>query len=449
MSDIGKTLRFLKRNGIVRTVYAVKERVDEKKTLSYQYTPITEEERLYQLEDGLNYRATFSIVVPACETPENYLRAMVDSVVAQTYPKWELIIADASSTDLVNKVISSYEDIRIRYVKLKENSGISGNTNEALKLCTGEYTGLLDHDDLLTKDALYQAAGNIGRAEEYGIKLQMFYSDEDKTDSENTAYFEINKKPKFNLDLILSNNYICHFLILKTDLIRDLEFRSAYDGAQDHDLILRAVAHLRKAHGADYELYIYHIDRVLYHWRAHERSTASNPGSKLYAYEAGRHAVMDFLASSGIEASVTHSAHLGFFDVTYDPDIFAQRPEVAAVGGRILNRKKRVIGGAYDEDRHLMFEGMSFRNSGGYLHRASCRMEVPYLDVGCMRFSPHAEPGEEDRSPVRILNRMIEENKKADKPLSDRELSFRFCDTLRDMGYHLIYDPEILIREKD
>lgn len=152
----------------------------------------------------------FSILVPTYRTPENYLREMIDSVLAQTYGSFELILADASGDESVKQVVDTYEDKRIRYIRLAENKGISGNTNEALKHATGLYTGLLDHDDLLTPDALYENAMAIAEARSRGIRPQLLYSDEDKCDENGENYFCPHKKEEFNLDLILSNNYICH-----------------------------------------------------------------------------------------------------------------------------------------------------------------------------------------------------------------------------------------------
>ncbi len=424
-SNIRKTLNFMKRNGLVKTVWAVKERALEKKTLSlYAYQPFSEEERLRQLERSIDFKMTFSILVPAYETPEPFLRGMIESVIAQTYPRWELVIADASSTDSVKKVVKSYEDIRIRCISLPENKGISENTNAGLKYCTGEYTGLLDHDDLLTKDALYEMAAAIRDAAKDDIKLQVLYSDEDKTNTENTTFEEPNIKPKFNLDLILSNNYICHFLVMDTGLMKELGFRAQFDGAQDHDLILRAVRALKKRYEGTYQKYIYHIPKVLYHWRIHDGSSAGNPRSKSYAYDAGQRAVEDFVKEEfGDSCSVRRTAHMGFYYVDYAPDIFSVRKDVCAVGGRILDRKKKVTGGAYDENGKLLFEGLSVHNSGGYLHRAACQMEVPYLDLSCMRFSPGIKERPKDES---------------------REEVFRFCEEMRKKGYQFVYDPEIV-----
>mgnify|MGYP005970347791 FL=1 len=147
-------------------------------------------------------------MVPTFETREEFLRALINSVLAQTCGSWELILADASKTDRVSEVVKEYTDSRIRYHRLKENLGISGNTNEALKTATGEYVALLDHDDLLTEDALFECASVIEAYRKDNLELRMLYSDEDKCNSNGTSFYEVNRKPEFNLDLILSNNYI-------------------------------------------------------------------------------------------------------------------------------------------------------------------------------------------------------------------------------------------------
>ena len=176
------------------------------------------------------------------------------------------------------------KDSRIRYVRTAENKGMSENTNEALQYATGDYVGLLDHDDLLTPDALYEMAMTLQNANEQGIEAALVYSDEDKCDTEAKIYYEPHVKLGFNWDLLLSNNYICHFLAMKTELIKKLGFRKEYDGAQDFDLVLRAT--LEK----DEKDEILHVEKILYHWRCHDLSTAANPQSKLYAYEAGKRA---------------------------------------------------------------------------------------------------------------------------------------------------------------
>lgn len=433
-SNIYKTINYIKRNGMVKTFWAVLERLGTDEAVSYEYTPISEEERLTQIEKSLELSASFSILVPAYETKPEYLKALIESVLSQTYGNWELIIADAGSSGDVAHTVQRYEDKRIVYVKLPKNGGISENSNAALKYCSKEYVGLLDHDDILCTNALYENAVKIEEAKKKNVTLQMLYSDEDKTDGENTRFFEPNIKPGFNFDLILSNNYICHFLVIRTGLIKELGFRKEFDGAQDHDLVLRVVSRL-KALGTDYEKEIMHISKVLYHWRCHEQSTAANPMSKRYAYEAGKRAVESFLEREGVCATVEELPHVGFFRVNYEPDILTQRKEVCASAGRIIGRKSRVIGGVYDEDKNVMFEGLNKHSSGGYLHRAACQMEVPYVDV---RYASINKEGSE------VLRALLKDTK--GRGTDYRELSFKFCDIMKERGYKFVYDPNLVTK---
>lgn len=437
-TNIVKTLNYIKRNGIIKGYYAVRERLEAQKEPPYIFTPIKEEERLNQLSASLAYDVTFSILVPAYETDEVYMRELIDSVRAQTYGKWELIIADASTSDKVANVIGEYADDRIKYLKLESNLGISGNSNAGLELCQNEYTTLLDHDDVLTQDALFTFAQKISEKRKDDIKLQMLYSDEDKTNAENTLFFEPNIKPGFNLDLLLSNNYICHFLCIETSIIRELKFRSEYDGAQDHDLILRTVRYLRKRYGRNFEEMICHIPKVLYHWRCHEASTAANPKSKEYAYIAGKRCIEDYLKSVGIKAAVKELPHVGFYYVDYEPDIFAQRPEVGAIGCRMLDKHNLVADGIYDENMQIMYKGLKSRYSGGYLHRAACQMEVPYVNVKGMIPSDEA---------VKILSKLI--NDRPDITGDIKKLSIEFCNIMRANGYKFVYDPAVTVKYKE
>ncbi|MCR4788502.1 MAG: glycosyltransferase [Lachnospiraceae bacterium] len=437
-TDIIKTLNYIKRNGPVKTYYAIRERLRDNKTDEYDYVPLSEEKRLDEIRESLNIDVPVSILVPAYNTDEKFLRELIGSVTAQTYGKWELVIADASLTDSVKNVAESFQDKRIVYVPLKENLGISGNTNEGLKHCTGEYIGLLDHDDLLTRDALYEMVKCILEARTNGNKLQLLYSDEDKTNAETTQFFEANIKPEFNYDLLLSNNYICHFLMVDGDLARRTPFRSEYDGAQDHDFILRCVADIRKEYGDHYEDHIGHVGRVLYHWRCHEESTSANPASKTYAYDAGKRAVADHLKNAGVEAVVSDSEHVGFFKVSYEPDIFSQRKDVCALGCRILDKKGLVRDGVYDKDGNVMFYGLSRHDSGGRLHRASCSMEVPYISV--LGMIPNKEASD-------LFNELL--NKEKDSSNIDyKKLSMEFCRIMKDRGYRFVYDPDTVVKGK-
>ena len=156
----------------------------------------------------------------------------------------------------------------------------------------------------------------------------MIYSDEDKW-SGGEDYYDPAIKEDFNLDYLLSNNYICHFLAMETGLMKGLGLRKDYDGAQDYDLILRGVQELLQTPGGEGK--IVHVSRVLYHWRCHRGSTAENPQSKLYAYEAGRAALQDYADRAGYRAEAVHLKHLGFYRLQYHGSIFDSRADLGAV----------------------------------------------------------------------------------------------------------------------
>ncbi len=261
----------------------------------YDLTKPDEEELKRQREEKLPGRPLLSIVIPAWKTPEKYLREMMDSILAQTYDNWEVCVANGSPAGeggTVEKVMGWYEkrDKRFRCQNLGENRGIAGNTNAALQMAKGDYIILADHDDTLPEHALYEVAAAIASHPE----CDMIYSDEDKLDMDGGALFDPHFKPDFNPDLLTSVNYICHLLTVKRELLEQVGgFRHEFDGAQDYDFIFRCS---EAAKG------IYHIPKVLYHWRCHQGSTASNPESKLYAFEAGARAIMAHYERCGIMA---------------------------------------------------------------------------------------------------------------------------------------------------
>lgn len=268
---------------------------------------ITEEERNRQQSCLFTYMPKISIAVPVYETPEKFLREMIESVMVQTYKNWELCIADGSVSRAAEEIIAKYtaEDQRIKFLRLKENEGIVGNSNRALEICTGEYVGLLDHDDVLSEDALYEVVKAINEENMPGL----IYSDEDKMNMDSSKYFEPHFKLDFNLDLLRSNNYICHFCVIKKEILNQIGgFRKEFEGAQDYDLILRSVEKADK---------IVHIPKMLYHWRSHQNSTAENPESKLFAYEAGKRAIEEQLQRMGEKGAVEYTHYFGFYHVKY------------------------------------------------------------------------------------------------------------------------------------
>ena len=452
LSNLKKTIYYLKKNGLRKAYYAATERASSERKDDYHYEPLPDSVLKEQAGKASEFSTRFSILVPAFETREKFLRAMIDSVLAQTCGNWELILADASKTNRVSEVVGEYDDARIHYHRLKENLGISGNTNEALKYATGEYVALLDHDDLLTEDALFECASAIETCREKNIELCMLYSDEDKCNSNGTSFYEVNQKPKFNLDLILSNNYICHLLVMQRKLMQELRFRSSVDGAQDHDIILRAVDRMmgvdRRAAGKA-ELPIAHIPKVLYHWRCYEGSTSENPESKCYAYEAGKRAVEDFLKAREYRANVVHTCHLGFFRVNYQPDLLSNRPDVAVVGGKLIDRHNRVAGGIYGENKEPLYLGLH-KEYSGYMHRASCQQEAYAVDVRCMVCSEEAQKVLTELTGLPYVRHahtgyfFYQDVLKKDTDYE--ELSLKFCEELRRRGKRIVWDPEMVQR---
>lgn len=270
-----------------------------------EYLP-TEEALIDQRSHPLAEKPLVSIVVPTFETPKLFLCQMVDSVVAQTYENWELCIADGSESGQVEEVLREHYagEARIQYRHLAGNGGISENTNQGFGFARGEYLALLDHDDLLVPSALYEM---VKRANKTGADL--LYSDEDKVVGDFIRYQDPHFKLDFNGEMLLGNNYICHFLMFSRELLDKAGgLDSRYDGAQDHDFVLRCSQKARR---------IEHVAKILYHWRIHEGSTAGRAGSKQYAYEAGRRAVEAALKRQGQAGEVAMTRAYGFYRITY------------------------------------------------------------------------------------------------------------------------------------
>ena len=454
--NLSRGASYIKRNGVIPSFYKAYERLirdeDEK---DYMKTPDVFDEiagrEQRELEENRKFTHNYriSILVPAYETDSEYFREMAVSVINQTYANWELIIADASESDRVKYIVDSIRkefgeragETKLKYYRLAENKGISENTNEALKVATGEYIGLLDHDDVLSENALYEVMevleeGLFHKGSSYSNNIKLIYSDEDKINSDRTRYFDYHKKPDFDIDLLRTNNYICHFLVVRKELAEEVHgFNPEFDGSQDHDFILRCVERLDRNQ-------IKHIDKVLYHWRSHESSTATNPDSKLYAYEAGKAAIKAHLERLNIKAEVTDTLHLGFYRVKYivsseeltdikimsleelkalsyeeignieenyililndnvrpkNPEFIEEflghvkRPEVGCVGGLVISRDGKIESAGYRKSGDNMipeFAGLN-RHFSGYLHRAKLQRMVDGVCTDCMMIKKSA-----------------------------------------------------------
>ena len=443
-NNIRKTIQYARKNGVREAFYAASERLSDSFRDRYVYTQPSEEALSVQrsdwkrLENGeepeevfrtrcrLNYPPKISILVPACDPASGYFRALVNSVLSQTYGNFELVVADAGRTQTVEKVLAGFDDDRIVYRKLPKNEGISVNTNAAAEYASGDYVGFLDHDDLLAPDALYETARAAMQDD-----AELLYTDEDKCDAAGRVFFEPNRKPDYNQDYLFSNNYICHFLVMKRELFLALKLRPSYDGAQDYDLVLRAP-----------KSSVVHIPKVLYHWRTHQASTAANPDSKQYAYDAGKRALEDYFRTHGMNVTVTYGRHLGFYRTEYHPDIFTVRAEAGAVGGKIVNASHRICGGMMDESGKVLFEGRHEKTSGP-MHRADTVQDACAVDARCMQIRDELKPLFRD-----IFGVPYGETPAAGSE-TVKEKSLEFCRLVRQMGYVIVWDPEMIYRSGD
>lgn len=281
----------------------------------YALTKPDQEELAAQRKTVFDYNPKMSVVVPAYKTPERFLAALLDSLLAQTYDNWEVCVADGSPKgEGVERVLKRYalKDERIRYVILGENKGIAGNTNAAMEMAKGDFVVLADHDDTLAPNALFECVKAINSDPE----IDVVYTDEDKLDLDGGELFEPHFKPDFNPDLLTSVNYICHLFVVNHELLMEVGgFRAEYDGAQDYDFIFRCTEKARK---------ICHVPKALYHWRCHQNSTSSNPESKLYAFEAGARAIKAHYDRMGIpvkkvEKGVDYGVYHTVFEIQGTP----------------------------------------------------------------------------------------------------------------------------------
>ena len=411
---------YIERNGVRSTVNAVRQHLkdraeDRHYNDSLEAMRLGEEELLRQKEACFEREPLLSILVPAYLPEDSHFRQMLRSVKAQTYENYELIIGNGG--------------------------GISENTNAAFSEAKGEYVALLDQDDFIEPDALYQVVKAINKG------ARLIYTDEDKYDTATGRYLRPFRKKDFDMELLCSNNYICHFLVVEKKLIDEAGWlRREYDGAQDHDLILRCAERLKREE-------IAHVDRILYHWRIHERSTAGDPGTKEYAHEAGRRAIEDHLRRTGIAGEVKETEHRGFYRIEYPKALYALRyslqlgegimakeasavetmaaileanPDIGAVGGRVIDRMGRVVSSGYMEDGLggyiPMYHGMDHNLSGAF-HMASLRQEADAVSNQCVMLR------EETRS------------------CYDSDTG-RMCRKIREKGYRIVIDPRLLFIKK-
>ena len=254
----------------------------------------------------LSYKPLISVVIPVYNAEPQYLKECIDSILDQTYDNFEICIADdASTSEETKKTLNAYENNnKIKIVYRKENGHISRASNDALKLAKGEFVALMDNDDTIPSNALYEVVKVLNQDK----KIDMIYTDEDKID-ENGTYCYPNFKPDFSPDTFMSVNYISHLGVLRKSIIDKIGgFRTGFEGAQDYDLYLRFFEKTNR---------IYHIPQVLYHWRMTEGSTAKNIGKKNYALDNGKKALEDALKRRKIKGKVHIANNCPYYWVEY------------------------------------------------------------------------------------------------------------------------------------
>lgn len=314
---IGRTLVYLKKNGLRATVYRVLKGagpmpVDKRKLKKIAKDYYISAQRREQEENAqFPKNIKFSVLVPLYNTPESFLKAMIESVQAQTYKNWELCLADGSDSEhsFVGEICKNYADgdKRIKYEKLERNLGISENTNACIRMATGEYIALFDHDDLLHPSALYEVMRAIC---EHGADF--IYTDENTFSEEPRDAYNPHFKPDFSPDTLRSYNYICHLSVFSRELLDSVGyFRSEYDGSQDYDLILRLTEKAKK---------VFHIRKILYYWRAHKNSVAQDVGAKPYTVTAAKKALAAHLERCGLKGEVLDSSVPTTYHIKYEID---------------------------------------------------------------------------------------------------------------------------------
>lgn len=314
---IGRTLVYLKKNGLRATVYRVlkgagpmpvgKRKLKKIAKDYYISAQRREQEESAQFPKDIK----FSVLVPLYNTPESFLKAMIESVKAQTYKNWELCLADGSDKEhsFVGEICKKYADgdKRIKYEKLEKNLGIFENTNACIRMATGEYIALFDHDDLLHPSALYEVMRAIC---EHGADF--IYTDENTFSEEPRDAYNPHFKPDFSPDTLRSYNYICHLSVFSRELLDSVGyFRSEYDGSQDYDLILRLTEKAKR---------VFHIRKILYYWRAHKNSVAQDVGAKPYTVTAAKKALAAHLSRCGLKGEVLDSSVPTTYHIKYEID---------------------------------------------------------------------------------------------------------------------------------
>ncbi len=365
--QINRAIEFYKKNGFFKTIKKILSKIrnriftsskqiklDKQENENYKIWIKNNEPDDKEIEEQRNYKFEYepkiSIIVPMYNTKEKYLKELIDSIINQTYKNWELCLSDGSDEkkDYVERLVNV--DERIKYKFLNANKGISENSNEALKLATGDYIALLDHDDILPAFSLFEVVKTINTDKE----AEFIYTDEDKLLEEKENRMGPHFKQDYAPDTFMSYNYICHFSIFKKNLMERIGgFRKEFDGSQDYDIIFRATEQANR---------IIHIPKILYHWRINENSVALSAEAKPYAYEAAKKAIKAHLNRIGLNANVEDTRIIGLYKVNYE---IVGTPKVSII---ILNKDhkkdlKRCIDSILEKTTYKNYEIIIVENN--------------------------------------------------------------------------------------
>lgn len=314
--NIVKIFRKLKKYGVKETIRSIKEHIFKEKLNFKNYNEWYRYKRKIlqkQLNDQINYSFKYSpkisIVLPIYNTSGKRLKETVDSVINQTYSNWELCIVGCNSANeetknTLREYEEKYENVKVKYVTSDEI--ISDNINEALSITSGEYIGLLDYDDLLTEDALFEVVKLLNE----NINIDFIYSDEDKINEDSNEYFAPHFKPDWSPDMLRSYNYICKFVVFSKRLLDQVGiFDRKFDGSQDYDMYLRLTEKAR---------YIEHIPKILYHCREKNNSRATlDTLGKSYCMDLEKKALTNHLKRVGLDGSIEEGLFSGSYKVNY------------------------------------------------------------------------------------------------------------------------------------
>ena len=355
----------------------------------------------------------FSIFITVREPDLRLFRATLTSVLQQTYGSFELYILDHGISDQVRDVIGWYREKRLHYLDVSDGNGPMGMYNRAAAQAEGDYILRIECGDLLTKDALFEAALAIMQTD-----AEILYADEDKRDARGKHFSDPWFKPDFSIDYLYAVDYMSRILIVRRSLFLALRFRDGYEEAPEYDFILRAP-----------KSGIHHIPRVL----CHVYQKGNPPADQI---DCRKRALEDYFRVRNTRAAVRPSRLAGIMEIEYIPDVFAARPMVGIVGGKVLDEKHRIIGGMLDERGNLLFAGWDEAEEGPRMIAQTTR-NAWSVDVRCMKIRPELQGLYQEVFGCSYEGHIMHSGDQLGV------LSREFCARVREMGYTIIWNPTL------